>query len=61
VRLGGLLESVEARPGRGGFFAGWIETGNIFVQLLRVGQVHLALLEFGGLEQISGLVAGTAQ
>jgi hypothetical protein len=55
------LESSEACPGRGGFFAGWMETDHIFVQLLRVGQVHLALFELGGLEQFLGLVARAAQ
>jgi len=56
-----MLESGEARPGRSGFFAGWIETDHIFVQLLCVGQVHLALFELSGLEQLLGLVAGTTQ
>jgi hypothetical protein len=46
-----MLKSSEARPGRGGFFAGWIETDHIFVQLLRVGQVHLAFFELSDLEQ----------
>ena len=50
--LGGLLESGEARLGRGGFFTGGIETDHIFVQLLRVGPVHLALFELGGLEDL---------
>jgi hypothetical protein len=56
-----LVRSGEARLGRGGLFAGWIETDHIFVQLLRVREVHLALFELGGLEQLSGPVAGTAQ
>jgi hypothetical protein len=46
-----MLESGESRSGRGGFFAGWIETDYIFVQLLRVGQVHLAFFELSDLEQ----------
>jgi len=46
-----MLESGEARSCRGGLFAGWIETDYIFVQLLRVGQVHLAFFELSDLEQ----------
>jgi hypothetical protein len=49
ILLGGFVESGEARPGRSGFRAGGIETDHIFIQLLRVGQVHLALFELGGL------------
>lgn len=52
-----LLESGEASLGRGCFLAGWIETDHIFVQLLRVGQIHLALFKLGGLKQFLGLVA----
>ena len=59
--LGGLLEGGEAFLGGGGFCAGWIETDYIFVQLFRVGQVHLPLFELGSLKQLLGLVAGTAQ
>jgi hypothetical protein len=51
-----MLESGEALPGRGGFFAGWIETDHIFVQLLRVRQVHLAFFELSDLEQFLRLV-----
>ena len=50
------LESSEARPGRGGFFAGWIEANHIFIQLLRVRRVHLALFELSNLEQFLRLV-----
>ena len=51
-----MLESGEARPGGGGFFAGWIETDHLFVQLLRVGRVPLALFELGDLKQFLRLV-----
>ncbi|OAI46454.1 hypothetical protein AYO43_06260 [Nitrospira sp. SCGC AG-212-E16] len=51
-----MLKSGEARPSPGGFFAGWIETDQIFVQLLRVGQVHLAFFELGDLKQFLRLV-----
>ena len=51
-----MLESGEARPGRGGFFAGWIETDDIFIQLLCVRQVHLAFFELSNLEQFLRLV-----
>ena len=50
------LESSETRPGRGGFFAGWIEADHIFVQLLRVRKVHLALFELSNFEQFLRLV-----
>jgi hypothetical protein len=54
-----MLESGEARSCRGGLFAGWIETDYIFVQLLRVGQVHLAFFELSDLEQFLRLIRVT--
>ena len=36
--------------------AGWVETDNLFVELLRVSDVMLPLFELGGLEQFLRLI-----
>lgn len=48
-------------PGCVGFFAAWIKTDHIFVQLLGVGKVHLAFFELSGFEQFLGLVAAAGE
>lgn len=37
-------------------WAGWVGTDDLFVQLLRVGDIVLSLFELGGLEQFLRLI-----
>src|SRR5262245_56127723 len=56
-----FIERSKARTREFRLLAGWVETDEVFVQLLCMGDVVLPVFELGGLEQLLGFVAGTAQ
>ena len=51
-----MIERDEARVRGFRLWAGWVETDEVFVQLLRVCDVVLPLFQLGGLEQFLRLV-----
>lgn len=55
-----LLQVRQVGSRKLGFFAGWIGTNQLFVELFGMGDVTLILFERGSFKQILGFI-GTAQ